>query len=58
MNQDVRIDREGLQNIKTGERSTMILADELDVGLDIPFKLYEQSSLIILYMLLDQVILL
>lgn len=31
MNQDVRIDREGLQNIRTGERSTMILADELEV---------------------------
>jgi len=31
MNQDVRIDREGLQNIRTGERSTAILADELEV---------------------------
>ena len=32
MNQDVRIDREGLQNIRTGERQTMILADELEVS--------------------------
>ena len=32
MNQDVKIDREGLHNIRTGERSTMILADELEVS--------------------------
>ena len=34
MNQDVKIDREGLQNTKTGERSTMILPSELEVSLD------------------------
>lgn len=31
MNQAVKIDREGLQDIRTGERHTMILAEELEV---------------------------
>lgn len=32
MNQAVKIDREGLQDIRTGERHTMILAEELEVS--------------------------
>ena len=28
----MRIDREGVQNISTGERSAMILADQLEVS--------------------------
>lgn len=31
MGSDVKIDREGLQNVKTGERSQMILPSELEV---------------------------
>lgn len=35
MNQDVKIDREGLQNTRTGERSSMILPSELEVSFKI-----------------------
>ena len=44
MNQDVKIDREGLQNTKTGERSTMILPSELEVSLDFNGQIWVYST--------------